>query len=171
MDDSQPAPTITDLVDGHYAFVYRYAYRLSGSAGDAEDLTQQTFLHAQRKIGQLRDPKLARRWLYAIVRNNYLKSRGNAAGHGTISLERLGEPAVEPPEDIMVDEEELQQALGELPEEFRTPLILYYFEEFTYREIAEQLEVPIGTVMSRLARGKEHLRRRLSACQPLTAER
>jgi RNA polymerase sigma-70 factor, ECF subfamily len=59
----------------------------------------------------------------------------------------------------------LQQILNELPEEFRTPVILFYFDELTYREIAEQMNVPIGTVMSRLARGKAHLRRRLESMQ------
>ena len=57
-----------------------------------------------------------------------------------------------------VDSEALQRVLGELPEVFRTPVILYYFEEFSYRDIAEQMELPIGTVMSRLARAKAHLR-------------
>jgi RNA polymerase sigma-70 factor, ECF subfamily len=60
-----------------------------------------------------------------------------------------------------VDNEKLQQVLGELPEAFRTPIILYYFEDFSYRDIAEQMDLPIGTVMSRLARAKCHLRCRL----------
>jgi RNA polymerase sigma-70 factor (ECF subfamily) len=60
-----------------------------------------------------------------------------------------------------VEPEQLQHALNELPETFRTPVILFYFEEFSYRDIAEQMELPLGTVMSRLARGKAHLRARL----------
>ena len=59
--------------------------------------------------------------------------------------------------------EELQAILDELPDEFREPLILFYFQEFNYKEIAEVLEVPLGTVMSRLARGKKHLRGRLAS--------
>lgn len=60
-----------------------------------------------------------------------------------------------------IDPEQLQQALNELPEVYRTPIILFYFEDFGYREIAEQMDLPIGTVMSRLARAKGHLRSRL----------
>ena len=79
-----------------------------------------------------------------------------------LSLEGIGdipEPAPEPLPDI--DPEQLQQALNELPEAFRTPIILYYFEDFGYRDIAEQMDLPLGTVMSRLARAKAHLRNRL----------
>ena len=65
---------------------------------------------------------------------------------------------------------ELQTILSELPEEFRTPLILYYFEEFSYKQIARQMDVPIGTVMSRLARAKKHLRHRLTTVQPVAPE-
>ena len=60
-----------------------------------------------------------------------------------------------------IDSERLQQALNDLPEAFRSPVILFYFEEFSYRDIAEQMDLPIGTVMSRLARAKAHLRGRL----------
>jgi RNA polymerase sigma-70 factor (ECF subfamily) len=60
-----------------------------------------------------------------------------------------------------IDTERLQEALNELPEVFRTPIILYYFEDFNYRDIAEQMDLPLGTVMSRLARAKAHLRNRL----------
>lgn len=67
--------------------------------------------------------------------------------------------ADEPPE---IEPERLQEALNELDEGFRTPLILFYFEDFSYRDIAEQMELPIGTVMSRLARGKSYLRAKLS---------
>ncbi len=77
------------------------------------------------------------------------------------SLAAIAEPADEIPHELLVDSHELQQVLNELPEEFRTPLILFYFDEFTYREIAEQMNIPIGTVMSRLARARAYLRRRL----------
>jgi DNA-directed RNA polymerase specialized sigma24 family protein len=72
-----------------------------------------------------------------------------------------------PAEDIAddsIDREELQTALGELPDEYRLVVLMFYFEELSYKEIAEQLEIPIGTVMSRLSRAKGHLRARL-ACE------
>jgi RNA polymerase sigma-70 factor (ECF subfamily) len=150
------------LVDEHYAGLYRYAYRLSGSAADAEDLTQEAFCTAQQKWSQLRDPKRAKAWLFSILRNAYLH-RVRADRHQQfVPVERLCEVADPPPEPLPpVEPERLQEALDELPEVFRTPVILYYFEDFSYRDIADQMDLPLGTVMSRLARAKAHLRARL----------
>jgi RNA polymerase sigma-70 factor, ECF subfamily len=148
------------LIDEHYALVYRYAYRLCGAVADAEDLTQQTFLTAQAKRDQLRDPQAARGWLCAIARHAFLRSQRYP--QRTFPLWDGVEPWSEsaPPEEI--DEVTLQRALAELPEEFRTPVVLFYFEGFSYKEIAGRLQVPLGTVMSRLSRAKAHLRERLT---------
>jgi RNA polymerase sigma-70 factor (ECF subfamily) len=82
--------------------------------------------------------------------------------HRQVSLDSVGDLAEPLPDPLPeVEPERLQQALAELPEVFRTPVILYYFEDFSYRDIAEQMDLPIGTVMSRLARAKAYLRRRL----------
>ena len=150
------------LVDAHYAALYRYAYRLSGSAADAEDLTQEAFCKAQLNLAQLRDPDRARAWLFRILRNAYLhRLRADKHRH-CVSLDSVGDVAEPLPEPLpAVEPERLQQALNELPEVFRTPIILYYFEDFSYRDIAEQMDLPLGTVMSRLARAKAHLRARL----------
>ena len=154
--------TVQRLVDEHYAALYRYAYRLSGSSADAEDLTQEAFCKAQLNFAQLRDPRRAKPWLFSILRNAYLHRARADRQHACVSLEGLGdvpEPLPDPLPEI--DPERLQQALNELPEMFRTPIILYYFEDFGYRDIAEQMDLPLGTVMSRLARAKAHLRSRL----------
>src|SRR4051794_21227218 len=154
--------TVQRLVDEHYAALYRYAYRLSGSSADAEDLTQEAFCKAQFNFAQLRDPSRAKPWLFSILRNLYLHSVRAGRQHPCVPLDVAGdvaEPLPGPLPDI--DPEQLQQALNELPEAFRTPIILYYFEDFGYREIAEQMDLPLGTVMSRLARAKAHLRSRL----------
>lgn len=160
MADPQPEVAIAELIERHYRWIYRYAYRLSGSAADAEDLTQQTFLVAQTKLDQLRDPGVAAHWLCAIVRNGYLKSVRRTLR--PVSLEVIPEPTCEPACPAEIDPEQLQAALNELPDEFRIPLVLFYFEDCSYKEIAEQLEVPIGTVMSRLSRAKAHVRQRLA---------
>jgi RNA polymerase sigma-70 factor (ECF subfamily) len=156
------ARIIADLVERHYALLYRYAYRLTGSEADAEDLTQQAFLTAQTKWDQLRDETCARSWLFTIVRNGYLKDRRTPVSFTSMALDEMIESA-ETAEETDFDGEQLQNALNDLPEEFRSPLILFYFQEFSYKEIAEQMEVPIGTVMSRLARAKAFLRRHLTA--------
>jgi len=160
------------LVDDHYVALYRYAYRLSGSAADAEDLTQEAFCKAQLHLGQLRDPARAKSWLFCILRNVYLHKLRAQKSQPCISLSELSDLPERPPEPWpLVEPERLQQALNELPEGFRTPVILYYFEDFSYRDIAEQMDVPLGTVMSRLARAKAHLRTRLiDAAAPVAAD-
>jgi RNA polymerase sigma-70 factor (ECF subfamily) len=153
---------VQQLVDDHYTCLYRYAYRLAGSAADAEDLTQETFCKAQRQLGQLREPARAKAWLFSILRNAYLHRARAQRQHPQVSLDSVGdlaEPPLEPLPDV--EPERLQQTLNELPEVFRTPVILYYFEDFSYRDIAEQMNLPLGTVMSRLARAKAHLRSRI----------
>jgi len=153
------AAGLHDLIDAHYQALYRYGYRLSGSPADAEDLTQEAFGKAISRLSQLREPDKARGWLFRILRNAYLRRIRDEKRHRTVPLDAVGDVA-ERPNDPMpgIDPARLQLALNELDEAFRTPIILYYFEEFSYKDIAEQMELPIGTVMSRLARAKAHLR-------------
>jgi RNA polymerase sigma-70 factor (ECF subfamily) len=155
--------TVQRLVEDHYVALYRYAYRLSGCSADAEDLTQEAFCKAQLHFAQLRDPTRAKPWLFSILRNAYLhRVRADRQQH-CLPLEAAGDLPDRQPEPLPeVDPERLQQALNDLPEAFRTPIILYYFEDFGYRDIAEQMDLPLGTVMSRLARAKAWLRTRLA---------
>lgn len=171
--------SVQQLVDDHYPNLYRYAYRLTGSSADAEDLTQETFCKAQMQMNQLRDPGRAKAWLYSILRNAYLHRARSQKQHRYVSLDQVADLAEASPDSWAsslssslpeVDPQRLQEALSELPEVFRTPVILYYFEEFSYRDIAEQMDLPIGTVMSRLARAKAHLRSRLLAPAPALAD-
>ena len=166
MNDPEPQAEVTALVEAHYAELYRYAYRLTGSRSDAEDLTQQAFLAALQKLGQLREKDRARPWLFAIVRNGFFKLRRDRSVHRNVSLEDSGEPCDVSSEIPELTGEELSAVLEGLPEEFRVPLVLFYFEEMSYRDIATALELPVGTVMSRLSRGKTHLRQRLGEPQP-----
>jgi RNA polymerase sigma-70 factor (ECF subfamily) len=156
------------LVQEHYEPLYRYAFRLSGSAADAEDLTQEVFCQAQLKFRQLRDPTRVKAWLFSILRNAYLHRTRDERRERKVPLESVPEVEERVPEPLPeIDSQQLQLILNDLPEDFRTPLILYYFEDFSYRDIAEQMEVPIGTVMSRLARAKAHLRARLLMPAPV----
>ena len=151
------------LVEAHYEALYRYAFRLSGASQMAEDLTQETFCQAQRMLHQLREESKAKSWLFTILRNDFLHRLRSSKQEKEISLDgiaELADRAVEP--TLPIDSAELQLALNELPEAFRTPIILYYFEDFSYKDIAEQMKVPLGTVMSRLARAKTFLRQRLT---------
>ena len=163
--DSSAEPDRLDierLVVEHHQGVYGYAFRLTGRQVDAEDLTQQTFLIAKEKLGQVREMSKVRSWLFAVARSCFLKSRRKRvpwpATSVQLDLDRLPE-RLPPREDI--DTERLQTALDELPAEFRLVLVMFYFEDCSYKEIAAKLDVPIGTVMSRLSRAKRHLRGRL----------
>lgn len=160
MSDLKPAPTLTALIDEHYELIYRYAYRLCGRQADAEDLTQQTFLAAQAHQDQLRDAAASRAWLCSIVRNAFLQ--GKRRRLRTVALADGVESLMRPVPADGIDSDELQAALATLPEEFRSPLVLFYFREFSYKDIASALNVPLGTVMSRLSRGKSLLRQRLA---------
>ena len=154
--------TIAALVAQHHLDVYRYAFRLSGTQEEAEELTQQVFLAAQENLAQLRKPEAARSWLFTILKHCFFKSRQRwkpmLAGNLELNLENIAEPVLAADE---IDRERLQQALDELPPKHRLVLVMFYFEEASYREIAERLELPLGTVMSRLARAKARLRERL----------
>jgi RNA polymerase sigma-70 factor, ECF subfamily len=162
--------TIGELVGEHHALVYRYAYRLTGSQADAEDLSQQAFLLAHQRLAQLREPERAAGWLMTIVRNCFLKSRRRQmATCESIEHDAVAEP-VEPFPD-WVDPEQLHAALARLPAEARTILVLFFFEECSYKEIAEALEVPIGTVMSRLSRAKSRLREELTRVESSASRR
>jgi RNA polymerase sigma-70 factor (ECF subfamily) len=159
------------LIDDHLDAVYRYAYRLTGAVHDAEDLTQQVFLLAQERLDQLRQADRARGWLFAILRNCFLKmvQRVQPVPATSVGVNMEAMPA--PSESgRAVDSDELQSAINELPAEFRVVVAMFYFEECSYREIAEKLDLPIGTVMSRLARAKGHLRARLFETEPAPAK-
>jgi RNA polymerase sigma-70 factor (ECF subfamily) len=163
---------VQKLVDDYYVSLYRYAFRLTGTTSDAEDLTQETFCQAQLKLGQLRDPARTKAWLFSILRNTYLhRLRQGKHEQTLLSLTDVGDLPERVPESLPeVEPERLQQALNELPEVYRTPIILYYFEEFSYRDIAEQMDLPLGTVMSRLSRAKAYLRGRLLQANAEVAE-
>ncbi len=158
MAEARGGLNVAQLVADHHRSVYQYAYRLAGSVQDAEDLTQQVFLIAQRKIGQLRKIDAAGSWLFAILRNCFLRDRRRRrpilAGDLDLDVNLIPEEGL--PE--RGDGDRLQQALNRLPDAFRLVVVMFYFEEYSYREIADQLEMPIGTVMSRLARARGQLR-------------
>ena len=152
---------VARLVADFHEVLYRYAYRLSGSTSDAEDLTQQVFLTAQQKLGQLREADCVRSWLFTVLRNCYFKGyrRHTALLASNLDLDIDSIPAKAIDDEI--DGELLQQAINELADEFKLVVVLFYFEQRSYREIAELLAIPTGTVMSRLSRAKSHLRKRL----------
>ena len=166
--EAQPARTdsgqLRQLVEQHYSAIYGFLYRLSGSVADAEDLTQQTFMIAQQKLYQVREQDKTNRWLYKIARTSFLKSRRRKRPSAAVNLElNVDEIPARPADDSPFDEERLQLALNELADDFKLVVTMFYFEELSYKEIADELAIPIGTVMSRLARAKGRLRHALTS--------
>ena len=154
---------VSRLVIDHHRSLYRYAFRLTGSVPDAEDLTQQTYLMAQQRVGQVRQPERIRSWLFAVLRSCYLKSRRRRTplSAADLQIDVEGVPQHLPREED-IDRERLQAAIDELPDEFKLVVVMFYFDQCSYKQIAAELEIPIGTVMSRLSRAKAHLRKRLT---------
>ena len=122
---------------------------------------------AQTKLYQLRNRDAARGWLFQILRRLFLKAcRKRKPQSAADSDLEIGDLAVELEHESEFDIEHLQHRLDELPENYRLALLMFYFEGKSYEEIANEMDVALGTVMSRLARAKAHLRTRL---RPLEA--
>jgi RNA polymerase sigma-70 factor (ECF subfamily) len=165
----------------HLRAVYGLALRLTGDRTTAEDLAQETFLKAFRAFGSLRDTDRVRPWLFQILSRLISDfGRGRAAEASSFDpqdLDRFSlydliwEEDPYPYSDRLHDDflaafrdEDVRRALLGLPEAYRLPLVLLYVEDLSYRELAEVLGCPVGTVMSRLHRGRKILERELWEC-------
>ncbi len=156
----------TELVDAHYQALFRFGVSLTGNVDRASDLVQETFCIWAAKGSQLRDRSKAKTWLFTTLHREFLSQRRRAARFSDEPLDEAStEALVAPQEDAVrqMDGQRAMELLGALEETYRTPLALFYLQQHSYKEIAEILDIPIGTVMSRLSRGKEMLRRRMSA--------
>ena len=147
----------------HMRSLYSTAYRLTRNAADGEDLVQETFLRAYRAFEGYTPDTNIRAWLYTIlyrVRADHYRRIGRSVQ--TVELEGDG-PGTAPPQDTLArGQEDVARALAELPECFRAAVVLRDIQEFSYDEIATILDVPIGTVMSRIHRGRALLRKSLA---------
>jgi len=147
--------------------LHRTARRLTGSAADADDLVQETYLEAFRSSATLRDRARARAWLFAVLRNVWRQQQRRRGGVALVELNALEEELtalVDTAEAVLVATaltEDLGGALRSLPEELRLVLLLADVEGLAYDEIATVLECPIGTVRSRLSRARHLMLARL----------
>lgn len=160
-----------ELVDTHYQSLFRFAVSLTRNADTAADLVQETFCIWAAKGGQLKDRSKAKTWLFTTLHREFLSQRRRSARFADepVDEETLGElPAPAEDAERQMDGQRALELLGHLDETYRTPLALFYLQQHSYKEIAEILDVPIGTVMSRLSRGKELLRRKMAA-EPASA--
>ena len=173
-----------DLAQDQTRFLYNVAYKYAGNRYDAEDLVQETLHTAYKNFHQLRDSRKFRSWMFAILRNHFLKwQRKKAPGKidefedGIEYLTQLETASMRPDTAIAyekkIEAEAVQSILNKLPEKYKSVLILYYMEESKYQEIANMLSVPVGTVMSRLSRANQAMKKALlrsTVSQPRTTK-
>lgn len=179
-EDGRPealsAATFEEEALPHLDSVYRFALRLAGSEARAEDLVQETFLRAWRSRQQYTPGTRAKSWLFTICRNVFLRQEERGKRHDEIVDEQAvpGGPGPGPVNPVWVSarasdpegrffssivDDEVLAAIDALPEEYRTAVVLSDLEDLSYAEIAELMEVPVGTVKSRLFRGRRELQK------------
>ncbi len=167
----------TDLAMEYMPQLYTAALRMTRNAADAEDLVQETYLKAYRAFSSFTEGTNLKAWLYRILTNTYINSYRSAKRRPQVSdvedvedlymYRRLTPDGVDPgrsAEDEVLDsitDEEVKGAIESLPEAFRIAVLLADVEGFSYKEIAEITDVPIGTVMSRIHRGRRALQKAL----------
>jgi RNA polymerase sigma-70 factor (ECF subfamily) len=158
------------LVEDFYMPLYRFALSLSRKQSDAGDLVQQTFFLWASKGHQLRDKSKVKTWLFTSLYREFLGRKRQQDRFVAVedNPETIGAQSVPASVVNQLDGDIVQSALLALEEIYRAPLTLFYLQQHSYKEIAETLEIPIGTVMSRISRGKEQLRKALADSAGLT---
>jgi len=160
------------LVDRFYAPLYQFAFSLTRAEADACDLTQQTFTVWATKGHQLRDASKVKTWLFTTLHREFLNSRRRQARFPHLELEAAAVelPTVPPSAISRLDTAQVLDTLTQVDEVYQAAVALFYLQECSYNEMAEILDVPLGTVKSRLARGisqlQQLLARDIAAGQP-----
>lgn len=152
--------TFETIVSTYYEPLYRFAFSLSRQESSACDLTQETFYRWATKGHQLRDKTKIKSWLFTTLYRQFIGQQRRETRFPHVEVEASSHelPHVAPTMDRKVDGAALIDLLSKVTEIYRAPLVLLYLEDHSYQEIATVLDIPIGTVMSRLSRGKEQLR-------------
>jgi RNA polymerase sigma-70 factor, ECF subfamily len=164
--DDQPLAGFEELAMPLFDSLYNFARWLARDSNDAEDLVQETYLKALRSFASFQPGSNFRAWIFQILRNAFLSSRTKLDRRMTVAMDsEEGGPELavdtKTPEIILVNRANsqlVQRAIEDLPVHYRETLLLCEVEEMSYQEIAEVLSIPIGTVMSRLARARKAIR-------------
>ena len=152
------------LVARYYVPLYQFAFGLTRAEADACDLTQQTFYIWAAKGHQLRDATKVKTWLFTTLHREFLGSKRRQARFPQLELEHAAAelPPVSPSAVSRIDTAQVMAALARVDEIYQAPVALFYLQDCSYNEIAEILDVPLGTVKSRLARGLSKLQQLLA---------
>jgi RNA polymerase sigma-70 factor (ECF subfamily) len=160
------APDFEKLAADFYPSLYRFAFALTRNAADAADLTQQTFYLWAAKGHQLRDGTKVKAWLFTALYREFLAQKRRQSRFidpEDLAESSTAETALATAAIAKLDGAVAQKALLSLDENHRAPLALFYLQQHSYTEIAEILNIPVGTVMSRISRGKLKLRKLLAS--------
>ncbi|HSU53704.1 MAG TPA: RNA polymerase sigma factor, partial [Candidatus Dormibacteraeota bacterium] len=157
-DDSADQSVSLDfesLVARYYSSLYKFAYSLTQAEADAGDLTQQTFYVWATKGHQLRDVTKVKTWLFTTLHREFLESRRRHVRFPHFELSQVDAdlPTVAPARVNQLDSPKVLEALKKVDEVYQAPVALFYLQDCSYKEICEILDVPMGTVKSRIARG------------------
>jgi RNA polymerase sigma factor (sigma-70 family) len=152
---------LAQIVAQHYESLYGFAFSLTRAEPDAKDLTQQTFYIWAAKGYQLRDASKVKTWLFTTLRREFLSLRRKCSRFEFIELSDADQNSADVSTDLVnsLDAARLIQLLQQVNEPYRSAVSLFYMEDFSYKEMAGILEVPIGTVRSRISRGLGQLQR------------
>tara|TARA_B100001248_G_scaffold262503_1_gene258904 strand:+ start:7636 stop:8139 length:504 start_codon:yes stop_codon:yes gene_type:complete len=152
------------LVEEYYKPLYRFAYSLAGNEHEACDLTQQTFCIYARKGQAIEKAAKVKSWLFTTLYREFLKLRRKAQRTTPVDHETLDYEAPHVSVDMVkkIDSSRAVDSLQAVDEVYRTPLTLFYLKHHSYQEIADVLDIPLGTVMSRISRGKTQLKKVLT---------
>jgi len=165
IEGNGPKMDFESLVTQYYRSLYQFAFSLTQSEAEACDLTQQTFYIWAIKGHQLRDNSKVKSWLFTTLHREFLETRRRQTRFPHYELEQVGAelPAVSPARVNELDSAHVLQALLRVDQVYQSAVALFYLEDCSYKEIAEILNTPIGTVKSRIARGIAQLQRLLTA--------
>lgn len=157
--------TFEEIVQEYYEALYRFAHSLARNGNDACDLTQQTFFLWASKGHQLRDKSKVKSWLFTTLYREFLGKKRKQTRFPHVEVEQVEHvlPNVSPNVVNELDGGTVVELLHTIDDTYRAPLTLFYLKQHSYLEIAEILNIPVGTVMSRLSRGKAQLRALIQA--------
>jgi RNA polymerase sigma factor (sigma-70 family) len=161
------------LVTRYYGSLYQFAFSLTRSEADACDLTQQTFYIWATKGHQLRDSSKVKTWLFTTLHREFLKVRRTIVRFPHFELSDMDHelPTVSPEMVNALDSARVVELLGQVGEPYQASLALFYMEDYSYKEIADILQVPLGTVQSRISRGMAQLQELIRAGDDGTEEK
>ena len=175
LSESEDLEFFEKYLSPHVSMLYRSAIRMCGNPNDAQDLVQETLFSALKNFHQLIDPAKSKSWMFSILRNLFLKDIQKTKKRAEIEFDSVCDKLSDrqhPEGDFLRAEfrSNIQVVLDTLDERLRVVLVKFYFDGLSYKEISELLNIPIGTVMSRIARAKVYLKREILRSESFNLE-